>query len=465
MSESTGGVESYDTIDASLQTEMALNEDGSGYLECEFDDQWDNIDDSAGFYVTLRSEFVLPGYLAIHDGNKYVFVTHERKWCLITSNTGVKHICLVLGIRNATTNFVAAASPFIPWLSKHAFSTAARMPPLSVCVGTRRREIYLTGDTMSFIDSRPLLDLPRTSDPRAAFCSVNPVSFTQLPLSWKYPGAMSVESYLYPLFRRDSDMDTVKWVIGNCLLEPTSTPRAMIVFGPGGTGKSTLLNVITEMLEGACGTVPDGTYTNSSKSLSDKVVAQLIGNRMVVCGDADGMESLNTHALKTSVGHDFIDYAGYKTKVICSLTIATNGLPDPIKDREYTSDPVMRRTLCVFMNTAASLLPQLRRHQDQKVLVDFMCSCLYVRMQHEHVPISSSNVLLTLCGARWVALSREVEECDDPSLDDMIEVLCLIHAYTLIPLDNIAHKASLISRNSVVRVCGRLFLRGLKPRD
>lgn len=239
----------------------------------------------------------------------------------------------------------------------------------------------------------------------------------------------------------------------------------MILFGPGGTGKTTFLNVIYEALEGACGTVPEGTFSTKSNKLGSNVVAQLIGNRMVICGDVDGMESVNTLALKTSVGNDYIEHNGYKTKITCSLAIATNGLPDPISDAEYTSDPIVRRTVCVYMNTTASLLPRLKRNQDQYALLDFLCSCIHVIMSNEYVPISPANVLLTMCGVRWPDLMTEIEECEEPTLHDMVEVISLIHAYTLIPTNHIAHKAALVSPTSVVNIHGMMFLRGLRPRD
>lgn len=192
---------------------------GAG-LVCEEDEGWDDIGKEEGFYEILRRAFVHTGYLVTYDGNKYLYVDNERRWCLITSNTAVKHIFLTLGIRIATKNYATAADPFMPWLHKHAFSITSRMAPSSVCIGSRRREVYLDGDVLNFADSRALLEHIDGSDERAAFCNINPIGFTQLPVFWEYPGTQIIESYLYPLFRSD-----VAWI-------PSSGSSAIASWSP-----------------------------------------------------------------------------------------------------------------------------------------------------------------------------------------------------------------------------------------
>ncbi|KAJ8063583.1 hypothetical protein OCU04_007452 [Sclerotinia nivalis] len=305
-----------------------------GKFVWRYDAGWDEIKTENKHYDMLRTKLVDKGYLMSWDGNFYVFITGERCWALLASNTGAKNICMLLGIENATTGYVNAMSRYVNWLTKHCGQRLCSIMPRSICIGTRRLEISVEGKTMSFRDCDSLLGDFKFEDPRACQAAIYPGSFVKLPLRWTHPGAGDIESFIYPLFDNDTDIETLKWHIGNSLIDPGGTPKALIMFGPGGTGKSTILGTIMECMQGCCGVLPPGTFTSTATGLADGVKAALVGSRMVICDNVDlDHRPIDVNALKSIVEADYLSDGMNRFKPCCSLILASNGLQTPVSAR------------------------------------------------------------------------------------------------------------------------------------
>lgn len=87
----------------------------------------------------------------------------------------MKYMCLIMGIKNATTGYHFAAVPFLPYMFKHAANNTYRVIPTSIRIGTRRLEVYVDDRTIKLIDSRALKKALEESDARATLCALNKI--------------------------------------------------------------------------------------------------------------------------------------------------------------------------------------------------------------------------------------------------------------------------------------------------
>ncbi|KAL4864626.1 hypothetical protein BDV12DRAFT_200955 [Aspergillus spectabilis] len=444
--------------------DVSLTRPGVVFVE---DDDWDMIpegDESLEAYYELRSKIVSMGYLAYSSGNMYFFLDASRHWTLLMAKDALARICKIIGSTNVSVNTADAVEHYYPWLAKRAVVNASLPLQRSICIGTRRIEVSLDQDELIFSRSRRLADVADNADQRAAELCVLPIMMTKVPVAWKWPGGAAIYNFIVPLFRDPRDFTTFMWHIGNAVVDPIQTPRCMILAGPGGSGKSTSIKAIVTALEGCVGVLPNGTFTSSSPKVTETVLKQLVSSRMVTCGDVD-LESreMDVHALRTVVSGDYITLGAFRTRIRSSLTLATNGYIDPTTDDVFTSDAVLRRIVTVYMDATASKLDLQEIPHFQEARGDFVCACVHVRLTHTYIPVTPRTVLLTIAGAKYADLERMVEECSEPTLSDYIGVLSAVQATTGIPSDDVGHKASLISRDAVIEIGKRKFLKGLRP--
>lgn len=461
-----------DASDSEILGYQAIEEDegtalaGPGVVFVE-DDDWDYMpgdDDSLERYYNLRSKIVDMGYLAYSGGNMYFYVDASRQWSLLMARDSLARICGILGTKNVSVSTAETVEHYYPWLAKRAIVNAALPLQRSICIGTRRLEVSVEGDGLIFSRSRRLAEVPEQADQRASEMCVSPIMSTKLPVAWRWPGGGAIYNHVAPLFTDQRDMLTFMWHVGNCLVDPMQTPRSLMLFGPGGSGKSTVLNTIINALQGCAGALPDGTFTAHHPSVSEKVLKQLLSSRMVTCGDVDlEKHKMDMHAVRTIVSADYITLGAYRSLIRCSLTLATNGLMDPKTEYVAVSDSIVRRMIVVNMDATASALESEEIPQSQEARGDFVCACAYVRLKHAHVPVTPRTVLLTIMGARYLEIRDLVEETDDPTLADYIDIVTMIQAIVGIPHADVGYKASLISRDSVVEIGKRRFLKGLRP--
>nr|QBH67427.1 AlNc14C654G12337 protein [Ustilago esculenta] len=110
----------------------------------------------------------------------------------------------------------------------------------------------------------------------SSFC-ISPVESTSIPRSTPLERKMSTgEKILANVLSKD-DLELLMWVIGNGLVDPPSKPRSVLLYGPGGDGKTTTIRTISECL---CGTVYtlSQDYSSGSKPVSGDDVAGIFGS-------------------------------------------------------------------------------------------------------------------------------------------------------------------------------------------
>lgn len=104
---------------------------------------------------------------------------------------------------------------------------------------------------------------------------------------------------------------------------------------------------------------------------------------------------------KNITGSDYVRVGDFMAKAVCSFAIATNGLSNVDRQPESTSDALSRHMVCLKMNVDTAEAPFEPDPSSDPDTVDFYCACLYIRMMYPVLPISTDNLLLTLCMSKY----------------------------------------------------------------
>ena len=145
----------------------------------------------------------------------------------------------------------------------------------------------------------------------------------------------------YPTWRRflmqatDADMDLIDWLqrwAGYCLTGHTSEHALLAVVGPGGTGKTTFVNVLSQVAGDYATTAPMSTFLHTRNERHPTDLAHLHAARLVTAVETDELKPWDEAKLKALTGGDEIAarylYQNFFTfKPQFKLTVAVNQLP------------------------------------------------------------------------------------------------------------------------------------------
>ncbi|KAL9122216.1 MAG: hypothetical protein Q9187_001233 [Circinaria calcarea] len=360
------------------------------------------------------------GLLCRIDGGEYVFIDSANCWTNLASAEAMSRINAIIGIFNATVNIEKSLKSFLKYIVKRCNTNVGKPLPTSVCIGVERLEVDIDTEqkTITFNPCRFLLGtVSKEANPLVKAVCIMPIDTDAIPQVYKFPGTGTIIAFLTSVFPDMRKLVTVMWHIGNALVDPITRPKSLMLCGPGGSGKSNLLQVIYSALLGCCGILFDGSLTSRAIAMPEHVAEVVVGNRMAICYDV-GLEAapLNMSIFKNISGSDYLRVNFTSCKTNCSLTLATNGVVDIDKQREYLSDAILRRNVAILMNVAALEIPKTRSAipDDAVSKIDFVGACIYTRMIYESIPITPMDFLLSLCMSKIDEVLIYVRETDEP---------------------------------------------------
>lgn len=410
------------------------------------------------------------GLLAIVNGERYMFVDMLNYWCNLAAKVAMLRLCGLMDIKNATVNYPDATVGYNEFIIKRCDANEASTLPVSVCIGTMRLEVTMIPEkkTLLFTESRTVINKEgKTGNVPAVVyqCCIMPIRSTIHPTVYVFPGKCDLLGYIAQLYPDPRDLVTLLWHVGNCIVDPVSNPKSLMLYGPGGSGKSTVLRVIANMLGSCCGLLPDGCLTSPNMAMPVSVASVIASNRMAVCYDvALDKFPLNMAVFKNISGSDYVRVGELSVKTNCSLTIGTNGYPDIEKQPDYTSDAIMRRIVGLYMDVSALDIPIVAEPSGMDDRIDLAAAAIYMRMLYEYIPVTPNTVLSTLTTSFYTEVRNLVEETSDTiGTDEAYEVLCIIGFFIKARPEAVAYKARLVSRTAVYELEGRMFIRGLRP--
>jgi hypothetical protein len=418
----------------------------------------------------LDKHIVNNGFCVDLCGQQMLFLDVSNHWISLVSKTAALRISQIVGNDNVSVNYITSYEPYYSKLSKSSSANSASFVPVSTCIGTERlsMEIDVPNRLLTFDPVRPFplsKKGSRVPDFVYGLC-YQPADHINLPDSYIFPGVGRILNFLRPLFPDVRSMVTYMWVIGNASRDPVARPRCLMLCGHGGSGKSTAIRMATAALSGCVGLLPDNILTKTYEGVEDKVAQIIVRSRMVTCYELDlDNKRVNMSTFKNVTGGDIVKVGEFSSKAVCSMMIATNGLPDVVRDPEFMSDALSRRMVCVKMDVDTAEAPFEPDPSDPVDKVDFLCSCLYVRMKYDHIPISPDNLLLTLCGSMYFKALVLVTEAPVGTVTVLQgrEVLAVLSGLLNTTPIRLTDRCRLISMSCVENTPMGFIIRGLKP--
>lgn len=139
----------------------------------------------------------------------------------------------------------------------------------------------------------------------------------------------------------------LQWVLGSALTGDTSAQKMYIFYGKTANGKSTLLKIISEVLQDYAVAVPSDVFKANKRDNHPTTIMTFYGRRMVFCADFPERQVIDEEIVKLQTG-DMIagrrmreDYVSFETTHKAFL--ATNGLPKIASSKEA----VLRRIVII----------------------------------------------------------------------------------------------------------------------
>jgi hypothetical protein len=438
-------------------------------LELEYDEGWDKelVPGGKGIkFKNLDRALVDKGLVIYYDGNTYIFLTGSNVWATFVSAEAQTEICAIVGSDNVSVNYLPASEPFIDYLESHANRIAAI--PTSICVGTRRKTISLEENRMHFRDCDPIAAIMEGAgidDRVSLFCNM-PCKFPSLPKLWENDGPGRLERYMLPLFSDQRELLTLKWLLGGIPLDPAMPSKFLILYGNGGTGKSTILKIIRALFKGCCSTIPSGTFTSVNSDVPLKTAQIIASNRIVTSGELDlEKKRLNLHIIKEMTGHDCISVPPVTVTTRCTLVAATNYLPDPAKQSEWCTPQLARRSVVIPFSVNAEEIPKVQRPDTLEDVVEFLLSCIYTRLTVPDMPMSSRSILYTILGEAFNKITHSIEEVESPTMQETLDANTLIESAMGLEPYTLGKLAALITNYNIVSYYNHNFINFIRVRS
>lgn len=415
------------------------------------------FEDKLGENFRILRKMYAIGAFALYMGMYVVYADNIGAWLPITHKTAQSFIVRTIGISNASSGIGQAFSYFSQLIIRYCAMRPAVTPPLSVNFSSRRMEAFVDdqGD-LRFVPCRPLLvDKDAYKGPREDVVNglcYNPVLHDYIPTMFKFKGSGEVLGYISSLFTYSTDLVGLCWFVGNAILDPVDRPRMLMLSGPGGSGKSKVIEMVVNSLHGCCSHVPDDFLTSSKQRVEDEYVRILSSSRVVQNAEVDLETSkLNAHLVKVLTGGDTMSVDGINTKVVSSLIIGTNGVPsydEPI----YSSDAVLRRMVVMPMTVNALDLEPTQTPHGALAWTEFLCTCIYTRLKMSSFPMSGRTLVATLSMNKFSQLEpklRFVDTYERVNMLDAIAAVGVIAGVLQITPDELIRRARLVSKNTV----------------
>ena len=400
-----------------------------------------------------------------YNSSLYVFVPHSMSWHYARGQVASRYLCDLLGMDGVTVNFAVATSPFLDYADHIA--TLITHVTSSVCLSSWRMSVRMQASDSSLIFERmtgivPMPAEAKWSQRESSLC-VCPVSTRVLPGVWRRSGQTLVQKVLSNVIRPES-MLPLMWVIGNGLLDPVREPRIVYFYGSGGDGKSTTINVLRTVLEGAI-TSFTKDYVMSDREVSVEDLSRAASSRFVSYGDVNlRYGTPNTKLWKMITGGDAISSPIGEIRLTCTALFASNDLwhdNKRIQEKWFT-----RRTLVVKMEPLApdsDPPPDLIPDEDRS---RFIADCIHIRASHEFLPVSAQDILITILGRSAERATRAIllEDCND--FHDARAATVAVAMAALMKLDLFLSLVESITRSAIwVGPTGSKAMRGIKLRE
>jgi len=418
-------------------------------------------------FLEIYDKFIASNRACICGGTYYAWSSTWSCWVDVMSEDFGKEMCDGLEL-NAPVNYLKAASTYVAFIIRH---TSMRIGfTSSICLGHERYLLSRSDDGV-YKFSPALGTVGGSSgsgDTESSFC-VAPVSTSIVPKTWVKKDAGAIGSYISNVIPDDTDMMTLMWIIGNCVLDPVEEHRILMMYGPGGAGKSRISTILESVMGNACTVINCSAISDMRlKTVPDNIVLSLVSSRLVLGGDVQLDRGLmNMQVLKVITGNDFLPHPVYpKGKIIArsSMLFSTNTMPSKDANKEWATSAVMRRVVILPLYVDARRLGISGGLFDDKDSMQFLMECVSVCFENPSMPISARTVLHTVLASDITIAERYVTYCGDATYIQCTAATRTICKKLSMTCEEITRWASEVSPTSVITGILGSAIKGIMPK-
>lgn len=88
-----------------------------------------------------------------------------------------------------------------------------------------------------------------------------------IPRSWTLGEPERLARFLLPLFSDETEIKTIKWILGNASVDLGSRSEFLLLYSPGGIGKSNIICAIEKTTRGCSSTIGSGVLPDTRQGM------------------------------------------------------------------------------------------------------------------------------------------------------------------------------------------------------
>lgn len=411
---------------------------------------------------------VVDGLIASYNNSTYMLVPQSGCWLPIRSDQALRQIADTVGLEGVTVNFPIACDPYVCMAERIATEVAPI--PMSYCIGTLRLRIFPSDSVEGRYGYNiricghiaPVSPEAHNKFPTSSSFCVSPVSSKVYTSSWSGAAISTAETTLLNVFS-PQQMEIIKWVIGNGLVDPVAKPRVLYLYGSGGEGKTTTINTLVSNLRGTVHTMSQD-FIGGTRPIPPAEIKACMVSRFVTYGDVVLENSkINKSNWKVLTGNDSVKVDSGSGQLSCTTLLASNNLW--YGSRSLQKSWFVRRTIPLVMKVPARGCPPPTTSFGNADITCFVNNCVLARVRYgEDPPIGVDTMLICMFGYRVGVATRGIELDAEAS-----DFECLIATWSIsiaggLPYDDLVALASASSGRLVREYSGTKVIIGIRPR-
>ena len=261
---------------------------------------------------------------------------------------------------------------------------------------------------------------------------------------------------------------TLKWLLGNCMLDPKTDDFVVIITGPSMSGKTTALNIINALF--SCRTaVLDSSLLVGKRHLNYSDVTACESARVTMTGRLEFHPSIgiNTRNLiEITGGGPITGPNGERVTISQTLFATANYLPMLTSNRGWCRPEHIRRFITIETLDRLSIADS--RNERFRVpdfsyeeKGQFIAECISARLLKKNVPLSLENILATLFLGNYTEISQYF--CISTSLDntESLQASKYLAQFTKMKYDILIRCVEVLSPSTIGEIEGEKYIKEL----
>mmetsp|Transcript_2713 Transcript_2713/g.7231 ORF Transcript_2713/g.7231 Transcript_2713/m.7231 type:complete len:510 (-) Transcript_2713:16017-17546(-) len=419
-----------DTLRWQKSSALDLNGDTTRPLEVSTPKKHSNV----SYYRTLSAnEDTIPGWLmdlsredsiCVINGAVHIYLMESNGWVPLLSSAAMTYLVDVTG-GYAPVNYEIAAKPYIEIINRRRWPT--------VILGNTFTQGYRRFNFRYREESKAeFIPVTSSGNIKENYCTIptqnmEPIHMLDLSYSDEISPYGAI-AWIRDVFREE-DVMSILWLIGDIHAD-FGNKRMFILYGPGGVGKSSVVNIIATAVGGnltklSANTIvlnPRSTYMSNA---AQKTLLSAASSRLATTADIEITDDqrLNMQTIKAITGNDMSDGG---IRVNTTILATMNRLYRPTSMADQARADIIRRVTVIPTRSSRKSQDIDTTPIDAPSIRELIVFSIRTRLRYSMVPLSSTAVLHTIYHGRYSEIEPLVEEYKDATIGDCLAATMFI---------------------------------------